>query len=608
MMSSFWISRIRAVGKNVPAAEVSFSQYLNVISGASDTGKSYILQCINYMLGAENPPKSVEEDAGYDTLLMELVTSTKKTYVLQRSLKQGGDFLLYEQGLDKDLVKKSGKHLAWKHNPKKTDTVSAFLLGLCDLQGTTIRTKATASRHLSFRDICRFVIISEEEIISEESPVYPSRQFIKRTENKSVFDFMVSGENASSMIVAPDIQVQKAGWRAKVELFDELISDIELEAPDSLDSLDERLERLDGRISELTAIMASNSSEIADAQSKRIGAWEARHKAASRLLVANDLVRRFSTLGDHYRSDIDRLRFLAEGDHYISQLGGVIHCPICGSLLDSHDAAHQFNDEDGDETIQSAALAEIAKLKLLLTDLDSTVNELQVELSQLEQDITELDGTIEVTDNRLATQLAPRVQVTKDELDQLLEARKEVIAGMTARSRLAQLVQQRQDLGPEPKRAKTTTNVPATVSETAGRRAFCNRLQTLLKRWRYARNGIVEFNEEMDLVVAGRPRRSHGKGIRAILQSAFTMTLMLHGKARHPGFVVLDSPLTSFRPNDRYEIDQDVQQGFFEYLSGLREGQIIVLENKDPPKSLQAKMHYEHFAGKDGEGREGFYP
>jgi hypothetical protein len=607
MMPSFWISRVRAVGKNVPIAEVSFSQYLNVISGASDSGKSYILQCINYMLGAENPPKSVEEDAGYDTLLMELVTGAKKNYVLQRSLKQGGDFLLYEQGLDKDLVKKNGTHLARKHNPKKTDTVSAFLLGLCDLQETTIKTKATATRSLSFRDICRFAIINEEGIISEESPVYPSRNLIKRTENKSVFDFMVSGEDASSVIVAPDLQVQRAGWRARMELYDELIRDIELEIPDTHDNLGSRLKKLDGRMSELTAIVAANSSEIAKAQSQRVDAWKTKHKAVSRQLVVNDLLTRFKVLGDHYRSDIDRLGFLAEGDHYIAQLGGDVHCPICGSLLDDHDARHQVS-EDGDETIQSAAHAEIAKLNLLLTDLDSTMNGLQAELTQLEQDVSELDRTIEGIDGRLQTQLAPHVQATMSEIDQLFNARNEVVAGMVSRSRLELLIQQRQDLGPEPKRAKATTIVPATASETAGRRAFCNRLQSLLKRWRYPQNGIVEFNEEMDLVVAGKPRRSHGKGIRAILQSAFTVTLMLHGKARHPGFVVLDSPLTSFRPNDRYEIDQDVQHGFFEYLSSLREGQIIVLENKEPPESLQAKMHYEHFAGEDGEGREGFYP
>lgn len=607
-MPSFWISRIRAVGKNVPNAEVSFSQYLNVIFGASNTGKSYVLQCINYMLGAEDPPKSVEEDAGYDTLFMELVTSEKKTYVLQRSLKQGGDFLLYEQSLDKELVRKSGTHLAWKHNPKKTDTVSAFLSGLCGLQVVTIKTKATATRPLSFRDICRFAITNEEEIISEASPVYPSRQYIKRTENKSVYDFIISGEDASSVITAPDIPVQKAGWKARMELYNDLIRDIELETPDTLDSLEGRLKKLDRRISELSAIVSANSAEIAAAQSQQVVAWESKHRRVSRQLVVNDLLERFRTLGDHYRSDIDRLKFLAEGEHYIAQIGGDMHCPICGSLLDGHDASHQFSDQNGGATIQSAAHAEIAKLNLMLTDLDSTMNGLHDELNQLEQEVSELDGAIQRIDSHLQTQLAPHVHATKDELDQLFEARKEVVAGMTARSRLELLVQQRKDLGPEPKRSRTTTTVPATVGETSGRRAFCNRLQTLLKRWRYPQNGIVEFNEDMDLVVAGKPRRSHGKGYRAILQSAFTITLMLHGKARHPGFVVLDSPLTSFRPKDRYEVEQDVQAGFFEYLSSLKEGQIIVLENKDPPERLQSKMHYEHFAGEDGEGREGFYP
>ena len=68
-MPSFWISRLRAIGKKVKTAEVSFSKHFNVISGASDTGKSYILQCINYMMGAKDPPMSVTEDQGYGTLV-----------------------------------------------------------------------------------------------------------------------------------------------------------------------------------------------------------------------------------------------------------------------------------------------------------------------------------------------------------------------------------------------------------------------------------------------------------------------------------------------------------------------------------------------------------
>jgi hypothetical protein len=179
---------------------------------------------------------------------------------------------------------------------------------------------------------------------------------------------------------------------------------------------------------------------------------------------------------------------------------------------------------------------------------------------------------------------------------------------MSSRSRLESLIRQRQALGPEPKRAKTITLNEATVGETSGRRQFCDRVQTILNHWQYQQNGIVEFNEGMDLVVAGIPRRSHGKGVRAILQSAFTVTLMLHAKDRHPRFVVLDSPLTSYREKDAYEVDEDVQQGFFQHLSSLQECQIIVLENKEPPAELQSKMQYIHFAGSKGPGRAGFYP
>jgi hypothetical protein len=48
-------------------------------------------------------------------------------------------------------------------------------------------------------------------------------------------------------------------------------------------------------------------------------------------------------------------------------------------------------------------------------------------------------------------------------------------------------------------------------------------------------------------------RSAHGKGVRAILHAAFTIGLAQYCFDRdiaHPGFVVLDSPLVTYRPPD----------------------------------------------------------
>ena len=58
------ITKIEVKGEGKEPAIVKLTKGLNVISGASDTGKSYIFQCVQFILGAEKAPKSIDEAKG----------------------------------------------------------------------------------------------------------------------------------------------------------------------------------------------------------------------------------------------------------------------------------------------------------------------------------------------------------------------------------------------------------------------------------------------------------------------------------------------------------------------------------------------------------------
>jgi hypothetical protein len=113
----------------------------------------------------------------------------------------------------------------------------------------------------------------------------------------------------------------------------------------------------------------------------------------------------------------------------------------------------------------------------------------------------------------------------------------------------------------------------------------------------------------MDLVVNGFTRFSQGKGHRAVLYAAFTIALMNVATSRHPQFVVIDSPLTSYKPRDEYRVEDDLIRGFYESLvKTLDDRQVVIIENDDPPADLIPSMKHHHFSGPDGAGRQGFYP
>ena len=60
-MSGFQLRRLQVTGPQVESAEITFDAGLNVVSGASDTGKSYLVETIDYMLGAGTPPRQIPE-------------------------------------------------------------------------------------------------------------------------------------------------------------------------------------------------------------------------------------------------------------------------------------------------------------------------------------------------------------------------------------------------------------------------------------------------------------------------------------------------------------------------------------------------------------------
>ena len=96
-------------------------------------------------------------------------------------------------------------------------------------------------------------------------------------------------------------------------------------------------------------------------------------------------------------------------------------------------------------------------------------------------------------------------------------------------------------------------------------------------------------------MISGKERASEGKGFRATAYAAFMIGLLdfcsdSTVNLPHPGIVVLDSPLVTYKRRDTTpgeEISEDVTAAFYKALAKLPAGkQVIVLENNDPPATL----------------------
>jgi hypothetical protein len=147
----------------------------------------------------------------------------------------------------------------------------------------------------------------------------------------------------------------------------------------------------------------------------------------------------------------------------------------------------------------------------------------------------------------------------------------------------------------------------------------CREVEKVLKEWSWKGDGRVEFDEtSFDIRIDGRPRQSHGKGVRAVLHAAFVIGLLryCHGNNKpHPGLVVIDSPLTTLKKGQQSQgdeqIDPGIENAFWKSLAQVpAELQIVVLENKEPPAEVLPGLTYTLFAGENARAdqRIGFIP
>lgn len=596
------LRELRAITENGRVSRLDFASGLNVITGASDTGKSYILDSINYMLGGQTPPEDIPEAADYVTLALGLTVTNgdASSFGLERSRKDGGDFHIFLDGREPMVL-----------GARHSDTgrsLSEYLLESCGFRGKRIRKRADQSRELRFRDIVMFVLVSETRIIDKASPVKASGQYVSETEELSTFNLLITGRDVSSMVLLPDKKSVKIDWEARRALYEELIVGLKLElasSPLANTTTGAEDSGLESDIQSTAERVRNSTVSLNEAVAQRARVQRARQRLESRAASLTQLVERFTLLREHYTSDKERLRFLAEGDYLLAQLGEA-HCPTCGQPLIDHDATAAAHSDANAATIQQATRSEIAKLDVQLLDLDGSLNALHAELASIRQEVEAQGVEMARLETTIQNTLEPALFATRDAMTQLV-ARREAAARLAAkRTELAELEARRQAMGEKPPARKRVANA---VESTLERREFCDRMAETLTAWKYPVQ-VVEFDSKSDLVIDGKARRSFGKGMRAVIHAAFNVSLLRYTRDKelpHPGFIVLDSPLTSFRERDDYEVAGDIQRAFFEDLSRETTRQIVVIENKEPPPDIRARMRYVHFSGAPAGGRSGFF-
>ena len=151
-MKRMLLTKLTLSGVEKEDAVLTFEKGLNVITGDSDTGKTYAFQCINYILGAEKPPKNIAEAKGYSEIALDF-SIDDQPFRLERVIGSG----------KVDVINGDEKiTMPCKHDPMSTKNLSRYLLQLLQEHPDNAQLKKNKNndkRTLSFRDIVHLVTV-----------------------------------------------------------------------------------------------------------------------------------------------------------------------------------------------------------------------------------------------------------------------------------------------------------------------------------------------------------------------------------------------------------------------------------------------------------------
>ncbi len=600
------LRRIAFSGPN-KMAELTFSNGVNVICGASDTGKSFLAESIDFMLGGSEL-RGIPERTPFGEIQFDLDMTSGEQWRFYRA-SSGGNFKarnLLDEDAAVEVLKKD-------HSHGKTDNVSGFLLDKIGLLGKRIlrSKKKGTTQSLSFRNLARLVIVQEGEIQQIGSPFWGG-QYTLKTAELATIKLLLSGVDDSDVVETTQSGTDSA---KQIELIDELLAEIRQEIADLGEEdadLKEQIGRLDETIEHRRENLKAIQSQLDSLLEQRRELVDVRTAIRDRLDEIVDLLARFDLLLEHYAVDIERLTAIQESGAMFAHVESV-PCPLCGASpqAQQHDAAC-----DGDvEAIVQAATAEIAKIVRLKGELQATVAKLKSEAVSQEQELLDKNREYENVSAQIQETVAPTVSEERASFSELIEKRAEVQRWIDLYARAAKLEERRialeQDEGEAGSSGAVVSGLPDSVAHD-----FSLRIAKLLKAWDFPGDCFVHFDKETtDFVIDGKPRGSRGKGLRAITHAAVSIALLeycLENDLPHPGFVVLDSPLLAyFKPEgdeDRQLQGTNLKESFYAYLVDHHssDSQIVIVENQHPPDSVLDRLSMTVFTGNPNDGRKGF--
>lgn len=586
-MSKFHIEKLIVTGIGKEPSILEFKAGLNIVCGPSDTGKSYVLECIDYLFGSDKT--RLDKNTGYDWVKLIIATETGRI-TLERQLDAKKIRVnSTDRYIDSGTYSISGKN----------NNISDLWLQLIGITKDhhIIKNSRFERQRLTWRTFSHMLLIKETNVFQEPSIIMP-KQNTASTAALSALYFLITGKDFAEAETKEDKKIKEARKHAVAAYINNRLADFSVRKAELVIKPHQDAINLQERVEAVLDDIVKIESAIAESIKHNKQLLKEIFETNAQLSECNTLHNRYQSLRSQYAADIHRLTFIVDGELSREGLVTTSKCPFCEGDI-------PIQDEGG---YIEASHAELHRIQLQLSDLFEAERDLANERTETEKNLAALSTKKSAVEALLNDELKPKVAVLKKtlaEYRQAIEIQNEETViheyETTMKTELYEMLKVEDSEAEFKIKSYFDRDIIGSLD------AYLNKI---LKQCRYEGFSSAYFSpNSFDVFVNGKSKDAFGKGYRAFLNTVLAVALMdyLSKQSKYtPGLLIVDSPILSLKERGDEKASDTMKAGLFQYLlDNQNAGQIIIIEN-NIPKLDYSKANVISFTKDIAQGRYGF--
>ncbi|WP_166370310.1 exonuclease SbcC [Psychromonas sp. SA13A] len=448
MASSILINQLIVVGirKNYT---VNFRAGVNIIYGDSATGKSSILNLIDYLLGAKRFLLYPEIISTGRYAVLDVTLNDFRCSIKRDIFDPAKPIEVYPCSFDKIEQFAANKYLP-SFNPiskyPEMEFFSEFLINSLNLTNLKIKQSPkkdeSSLARLSFRDLIKYCYVNQDDLGSKNY-LNPDN-YVLQTRNAEVFKYIFNALDSQVSELEQNISEKTKQMNiliSKYTTVSEFLRESEFgdmqKLDKDIDKIDDEVILIQESISELNNRVIADNDVFRAIKSVMAGMELDKSVLKQKAIENEQKIEKFSRLQNNYLVDIKKFNSTLASREFIGEIPDELSlCPVCDNSLDLKSAKQKFEIASAEKVNQ-----EINSLKRKVKDTEHLINESRkqwefnkLDLKQLEVNVSKAREAIELNTKELTSPYLAERDMHVKQLGEVQQRRKEFVSRLKVRN------------------------------------------------------------------------------------------------------------------------------------------------------------------------------